>query len=270
MKYFISQENRKLSKLALYNVEDLSYSAFMKALRKKDVKVNGKRVNKDVMINVGDKVEIFYAQTDNAKFEEIYKDQNVLVINKFSGYTSESVFEDVKTNYGEAGFIHRLDRNTSGIMIFSLNATAETELLNGFKNRKFEKFYTTQVVGKMPKKKDLLTAYLVKDRENATVKIFNTQVKNSVLIKTGYEVLEEHEDFSILLVRLYTGKTHQIRAHLAHIGHAIIGDGKYGDFETNNKFKEKSQKLSATTLVLHFAENSPLNYLDNKTFSIKG
>ncbi|MBO7149533.1 MAG: RluA family pseudouridine synthase [Clostridia bacterium] len=270
MKSFVSKENRKLSKLALNNLEDLSYSAFMKALRKKDVKVNGKRVNKDVMIFIGDKVEIFYAQTDNAKFEEIYKDQNVLVINKFSGYTSESVFEEIKAQYNDAGFIHRLDRNTSGIMIFSLNTTAETELLNGFRNKTFEKFYTAHVVGKMPKKKDGLTAYLVKDKESATVKIFNLQVKNSVLIKTGYEVLEEHDDYSVLLVRLYTGKTHQIRAHLAHIGHSIIGDGKYGDFEANNKFKEKSQKLSATKLILHFEENSPLNYLNNKTFSIKG
>ncbi len=270
MKSFVSKENRKLSKLALNNLEDLSYSAFMKALRKKDVKVNGKRVNKDVMIFIGDKVEIFYAQTDNAKFEEIYKDKNVLVINKFSGYTSESVFEEIKAQYNDAGFIHRLDRNTSGIMIFSLNITAETELLNGFRNKTFEKFYTAHVVGKMPKKKDILTAYLVKDKESATVKIFNTQVKNSVLIKTGYEVLEEHDNYSVLLVRLYTGKTHQIRAHLAHIGHSIIGDGKYGDFELNNKFKEKSQKLSATKLILHFEGNSPLNYLNNKTFSIKG
>ncbi len=270
MKSFISKENRKLSKLALYYVEDLSYSALMKALRKKDVKVNGKRVNKDVMLSVGDKVEIFYTQTLNAKFEEIYKDQNVLVINKESGYTSESVFDEIKSKNYNAGFIHRLDRNTSGIMIFSLNTMAEAELLNGFKNRKFDKFYTAHVVGKMPKKSDVLTAYLIKDKDSSTVKIFNTQVKNSVQIKTGYEVIEEHDEYSVLLVRLYTGKTHQIRAHLAHIGHPIIGDGKYGDFEFNDKFKEKSQKLSATKLILHFDENSHLSYLNNKIFSIKG
>ena len=242
----------------------------MKALRKKDVKVNGKRVSQDVMLSVGDKVEIFYAQSFNAKFEEIYKDENVLVINKYSGYTSESVFEEISQKYNGAGFIHRLDRNTNGIMIFSLSLSVESELLNGFKNRTFEKFYTAYVVGKMAKKSDVLTAYLLKDKDNATVKIFNNQVKNSVLIKTGYEVLEERDGYSILSVRLYTGKTHQIRAHLAHVGHPIIGDGKYGDFDVNNKLKEKSQKLTASKLVLHFAEGSPLYYLNNKIFSIKG
>ncbi len=270
MKSFICNENRKLSKLALYHIEDLSYSALMKALRKKDVKVNGKRVSEDVMLSVGDKVEIFYAQTSVAKFEEIYKDENLLVINKFSGYTSESVFEEISAKYNGAGFIHRLDRNTDGIMVFSLSSICENELLNGFKSRTFEKFYTAHVVGKMPKKSDVLTAYLLKDKESATVKIFNKQVKDSVLIKTGYEVIKEYADYSILSVRLYTGKTHQIRAHLAHVGHPIIGDGKYGDFDANNKFKEKTQKLTASKLVLHFTEDSPLYYLNNKSFSIKG
>ena len=270
MKSFISKENRKLSKLALYYLEDLSYSAFMKALRKKDVKINGKRVNQDVMLSVGDRVEIFYTQAITLKFEEIYKDENVLVIKKFSGFTSESVFEEISAKYKGAGFIHRLDRNTDGIMIFSLSSASEQELLNGFKNRSFDKFYTAYVVGKMPKKSDVLTAYLVKDKDSATVKIFNNQVKNSVLIKTGYEVVEERDGYSVLSVRLFTGKTHQIRAHLAHIGHPIIGDGKYGDFNTNNKFKEKAQRLTASKLVLHFSEDSPLYYLNNKTFSLKG
>ncbi len=270
MKSFICNENRKLSKLALYYIEDLSYSSFMKALRKKDVKVNGKRVNEDMMLSKGDKVEIFYVRTSVAKFEVIYKDENILVVNKYSGHTSESVFNEISKKYIGAGFIHRLDRNTSGIMIFSLTKIAEVELLNGFKTKTFEKYYTAHVIGKMPKKSDVLTAYLIKDKDNATVKIFNNQVKNSVIIKTGYEVTEEFEDYSVLSVRLYTGKTHQIRAHLAHVGHPIIGDGKYGDFQLNNKLKEKSQKLSATKLVLHFNENSPLYYLNNKSFSIKG
>ena len=183
MKSFISTENRKLSKLALYHIEDLSYSAFMKALRKKDVKVNGKRVNEDVMISVGDKVEIFYAQTSVAKFEVIFKDENILVVNKFSGFTSESVFEEISAKYKGAGFIHRLDRNTSGIMVFSLNPIAEEQLLQGFKEKTFEKFYTAHVLGKMPKKSDILTAYLLKDKESAIIPIIAMETVLRFLIQ---------------------------------------------------------------------------------------
>ena len=192
------------------------------------------------------------------------------VHNKKQGYTSEEIFESVKEQYKGAGFIHRLDRNTSGIMIFSLNGEAEKELINGFKTHSFIKIYLATVYGKMPKKSDLLTAYLVKDSDNAIVKIYDKKVNGSVLIKTGYTVIEQKKDTSIVSVRLYTGKTHQIRAHLAHIGNPILGDGKYGDFEMNNKYNAKSQMLSATQLTLNFDKQSPLYYLNGKTFSLKG
>ena len=268
MKEFIADKNRKLSKLALYHIEDLSFSAFMKALRKKDVKVNGKRVGQDITVSVGDKVEVFYTPTSIEKYKTIYKDQNVLVINKLSGYSSESVFDEIKKEHSSAGFIHRLDRNTSGIMIFSLNQVCEQELLKGFKERTFDKKYTATVVGKLPKKEDVLSAFLVKDKESALVKIFDKKVQGSVQIKTGYKVIKEGADTSELEITLYTGKTHQIRAHLAHIGNPILGDGKYGDFEINKKYNLFEQQLSATQLTLFFEQNSLLNYLNEKKFYI--
>jgi len=264
---FIADKNRKLSKLALYNCNDLSYGALMKLLRGKEVKVNGKRVNLDVDLSVGDKVEIYYNPTPIDKYNALYSDENVIVINKKSGYSSEDVYADILSKNPTAKFIHRLDRNTSGIMIFALNDIAETELLAGFKNRTFEKLYRAQVYGKMEKKSDILTAYLFKDAVKSTVTITDNKVKGSTLIKTGYKVIETGEDTTELEVTLFTGKTHQIRAHLAHIGHFIVGDGKYGNNAFNKLKKAKSQRLCAYKLTLNFADNSPLNYLDKRTFT---
>ena len=118
---FVAAQNGKLVKLALEFAEDLSYSALCKLLRKKDVKVNGKRVNKDVVLSAGDNVEIFYTPEKQKKYSLVFSDENVIVIDKKSGYPSEAVFDDVKEEFGRAFFIHRLDRNTAGIMIFAKN-----------------------------------------------------------------------------------------------------------------------------------------------------
>ena len=268
MKSFVADKNRKLSKLALYNIEDLSFSALNKALRKKDVKVNGKRVNEDVMLNVGDKVEIYYQSSVVEKFKKLFQDDNLLVIYKKSGYTSESVYQDLSTQLASARFIHRLDRNTDGIMLFALNDIAEKELLLAFKNRTFDKKYHARVKGVPKNKEEILTAYLVKDKDNALVKIYDKAVKGSCQIKTGYKIIENDYKTSLLEVTLFTGKTHQIRAHLAHIGHPILGDGKYGDFDFNAQFGAKTQMLTAHSITLNFNSDSPLFYLNKKTFTI--
>ena len=272
MKSFIADKNRKLSKLALYNIPDLSFSTFMKALRKKDIKVNGKRVSDDILLNVGDKVEVYFVSQPLSKYDVLFQDENILVIYKKSGYSSEMVFEDISSLNSNARFIHRLDRNTDGIMIFALNNQAEKLLLDGFKKRTFIKKYHAQVLGVPNKKQDILTAYLVKNSQDALVSIYNQKVKGSVQIKTGYKVIKTFDNgkTSLLEVELFTGKTHQIRAHLSHIGHPIVGDGKYGDFAFNESEGVKSQKLTAVSLQLFFGENSALFYLNGKTFAVKG
>ncbi len=268
MKEFIADKNGKLSKLALIQLTDLSYTKLMQALKKKDVKINGKRTDKDVNLSVGDTVQIFYKPTEKKYFSVVFSDPNIVVINKYRGVSSELVYNMVAKDFGEAYFIHRLDTNTAGLMIFALNKTAETELIKGFKSRSFDKIYSARVKGVPKKEKDVLTAYLFKDEKSALVTVTDNKVKGSVLIKTGYEIIEKGDGFSDLLVTLYTGKTHQIRAHLAHIGHPILGDGKYGDFALNNKLKLKRQMLTATRLTLNFEEESPLFYLNGKMFVI--
>ncbi|MBE7087354.1 MAG: RluA family pseudouridine synthase [Clostridiales bacterium] len=259
---------QKLSKLCLKEVSGLSYGVFMKLLRKKDVKVNGVRVDKDLSIEKGDKVTLYYTIQPNISYTPVYSDENVLVIDKASGFTSEAVYEAILNDYPTAKFIHRLDRNTSGVMIFALNETAESELLYGFKNRTFDKKYLCTVYGVLERDSEILTAYLVKDRDNSTVKIFDKKVNGSVEIKTGYKVISRGENTSDLLVTLYTGKTHQIRAHLAHIGHFIIGDGKYGDEKLNRQYGATRQKLKAHILTLNFKKEDKLYYLNDKTFKV--
>ena len=268
MKDFIAEKNGKLSKLALMQITDLSFSALMSALKKKDVKINGKRTDKDINLNVGDKVEIYYKPTEKQSFSVVFFDTNILVVNKYRGVSSEFIYEKVLKDFGEAYFIHRLDTNTAGLMIFALNSIAEKELLGGFKSHSFYKAYHARVKGVPKKQKEILTAYLFKNETSSVVTITDKKVKGSVLIKTGYKIIKKGEDFSDLLVTLFTGKTHQIRAHLAHIGHPVLGDGKYDDFSFNSKMKVKRQMLTATNLTLYFEENSPLYYLNGKSFTV--
>ena len=268
-KSFIANKNGKLSKLVEENIEQLSYSVFMRALRKKDVKVDGARTSCDQNVNAGQEITVFYAeQQKESLFDTVYKDENVLVVNKKDGVLSETLFEMVKEQNPDARFIHRLDRNTRGIIIFALNAKAEQPLLDGFKNRTFDKKYHALVKGVPHKKQDVVSAYLVKDEQTSTVKIYSNKIKGSVSIKTGYKVIAEYKDSSLLEVDLYTGKTHQIRAHLSFIGCPIVGDGKYGDFEFNRLKKAKSQELTAKSLTLRFDKDSALYYLNEKTFTV--
>ncbi len=264
---FIAEKEIKLSRLAPnYGV---SYSALQKSLRKKDVKINGKRVNKDVMLNSGDIVEI-YVQLKQVEFPIIFQDENVLLIDKPTGITSDEVYNNLNED-NNLYYIHRLDRNTSGLMIFAKNKESEEELLSGFKNRNFQKKYLARIYKKPQKTSDVLTAYLVKDSEKGIVKIYSEKVKDSVKIQTEYTLLKEYGDDTCLVeVDLITGKTHQIRAHLAHIGHFVIGDGKYGKEKINRLYGASKQQLRAYKLTLKFTEKDKLYYLNGKTFVLDG
>lgn len=265
MKEIVSTKSEKLVKLL--TAEGYSYSAVMKALRKKDIKVNGKRISKDVPIIKGDLITVYIEENKKNFCDVLFSDENVLIVYKYSGVTSDEVCEFLSQNQ-KVYYVHRLDRNTDGIMIFALNQLAEEELLKGFKNRTFEKYYITEVYGNLPENNGTLAHYLVKDSENSVVKIYDEQVNGSVKIITKYKVIKRLENSTLLEVELVTGKTHQIRAHFAHIGNFVIGDGKYGKESINRQFGAKTQRLTAYKLVLHF-DGGALKYLDGKTTEIK-
>ena len=166
---------------------------------------------------------------------------------------------------------HRLDRNTTGLVLFAKNEEALNILLDKFKNREIEKHYKALVYGIPRKKEDTLTAYLFKDAKKSLVYISDVPKKGYEKIITSYKVIScnNKNNTSLLDVNLHTGKTHQIRAHLAHIGYPIIGDGKYGDREINKKFGYKYQQLCSRSLRFCFKTDAGiLNYLNNKNVSI--
>ncbi len=271
MKSFIAEKQIKLNKFLLDSYAgDLSYSVFQKLLRNKDIKVNGKRVNKDLLLNAGDKVDVYYdGVKKQIELKVLFNECGVLALDKPCGITSIDFEAQVKAVYDTAVLVHRLDRNTSGILLFALDQVAETELLKCFKNRTIRKFYSAEVYGTVKKDSEVLTAYLVKDSDNSLVKIYDNEVNGSDKIITGYEVIERLDNSTILNVELFTGKTHQIRAHLAHIGHFIIGDGKYGKNAINETFKAKTQRLTASKVTFEFDKLSPLYTLNGKTIELK-
>jgi 23S rRNA pseudouridine955/2504/2580 synthase len=262
MRDFKCLKNQKLSKLILSEYgADITYSTVMKLIRNKDVKVNSKRVSKDVTVEIGDSVEVYYNGEEKA-YAPVFNECGVLVFNKPPTITSEDFEALLKKTFGDIKLCHRLDRNTSGLLVFASDNKAYEELLSAFKHRTIDKFYLAEVYGKLAVKKARLTAYLYKDEKNSQVKIYDNLVKGSQKIITEYEVVEERENTSLLSVKLITGKTHQIRAHLAHVGHFIVGDGKYGDVKINKALNIKRQKLTAYKLKFNFEKDSylyPLN-----------
>ncbi len=270
MKSFIAEKPEKLSKalLRLYN-GGLPYGTLMRLLKNKEIKVNGSRISKDLALSVGDKIEVYFDGVDSVIIPSlIYNNEEVFVFKKPSGITSEDFEKEVQKTYEGAMLCHRLDRNTSGLLVFARGVSYE-EMLKAFKDRTIDKFYYAEVYGEVNPESATLTAYLKKDEKASEVKIYPKQVEGSVKIITEYQTLEKRPESTLLKVKLITGKTHQIRAHLAYIGNFIIGDGKYGKNEVNKRFKAKTQRLVAGELKFNFKKGSPLERLNGVVVKIK-
>lgn len=227
--------NKKLTNFLLDNFNGLSINTIYKALRKKDILVNDIRVKDNVTLFLGDNITVYI--TDNYLFKQtkldiLFEDDNIVVVNKPSGIEVIDGNSETLTNILEKqinGYVspcHRLDRNTSGLILFAKNEESLNILFEKFKNKEINKFYKCKVYGIPKKDTATLEAYLFKDNKKSMVYIYDKPKTGAVKIITSYKVLKKDlkQNISTLEVELHTGKTHQIRAHLAHIGHPIIGD----------------------------------------------
>lgn len=270
-------DDKKLSDFLYSNFSGLTKNTLYKAFRKRDIRINDIKINGDTIVHFGDNITIYIIDEllfKNIDLEKIYEDENILVVNKPDNIEvvgKDSVTSILEKEYSYISPCHRLDRNTTGLLLFVKNEKALNILLDKFKNKEIEKHYLVKVYGIPKKKYEELTAYLFKDRKKAMVYISDTPKTGYVKIQTSYTVLEKHEkeNYSILDVDLHTGKTHQIRAHLAHIGFPIIGDGKYGVNEINKRFGFKSQQLCSYILKFNFVTDAGiLNYLNGREIKL--
>ena len=294
----------RLDKFIVKNCPALPSSLMFKYIRTKRIKVNGKRAEISSRLQEGDTVEAYINDeffvsvqpkydflSAPARLDIVYEDENILLTDKKQGLL---VHPD-KNEYGDTliariqhylydrgeyrprdensfrpALANRIDRNTGGIVIAAKNAETLRILCDKIKYREIEKKYLAVIHGVPKKKSDLLEGYLEKNEDKNKVFLKSGKTDSSLTIKTRYTVLESRAGLSLVEVELLTGRTHQIRAHMASIGHPLLGDGKYGKSAADKKMGFDKQALYSYSLKFDFKTDAGiLNYLNGKRFTVK-
>lgn len=283
----------------------LPTSLLHKSIRLKKIKVNRKRAEASQMLSEGDTIQCFLSDeffgapksehnlaSIHPSLSVLYEDENILLADKRPGVSvHEDEHESTNTlitqiqaylyQKGEydpdreqsfaPALCNRIDRNTGGIVIAAKNAEALRVMNEKIKAREIDKFYLCAVHGVPKKESDTLRAYLLKDEKKKQVQVFDKNPpRGAKEIITRYRVIAKRADSALLEVELLTGRTHQIRAHMAHIGHPLLGDGKYGVNREDRAAGYKYQALYSYKLKFSFkGEETALESLNGKEFSIK-
>lgn len=288
---------QRVDKFLTKTFPELPQSMMYKAIRCKDIKCNRKRCEISTRLCEGDKLDIYIRDEflqrpadEGPQFMKAgtslsiaYEDENILIADKPQGlivhpdenYQNDTLIGRIQRYLYENGeydpdneqsfapaLVNRIDRNTSGLVIAAKNAAALRILNEKIRLREVSKKYLCIVYGEMKKKEDTLTGYLEKNEAQNRVYIDKKPGKNARTIITRYKTVALRPELSLLEVELLTGRTHQIRAHLASIGHPLMGDGKYGSNQQNKKYGVFRQALCSCYLRFDFPTDAQeLDYL---------
>lgn len=282
-------------------MRDVPLSAIHRAFRKGDIRLNETKAGEKDQVREGDTLEIRYLDSRKAREPKVYKDvmadfkvvfedENILMVEKWPGVVvhpdgseQPSLTDHVLSYLADKGAwiaeeetqfspspVNRLDRNTSGIVIFGKNAQATRSLAAILKDGGLRKDYVAIVKGRIPD--GLKEGFIAKDSERNIAKIYDKSGPDRKRILMETKTLESDGLWSFLELNLITGRSHQLRAQLAHLGNPIVGDQKYGDREVNewfdNKYALKFQYLYAYKITFSRTDEY-LGYLQDKVVAVK-